>query len=73
MTTPDATGADPRMGARPARHVHSGCKTCHHPKALHSNGATPCTAFACTAGPDGTPCQEYVAAAAAGTSASVPT
>jgi hypothetical protein len=38
-------------GARPAAAALSGCARCHHPRALHSNGASPCRAFACSAGP----------------------
>ncbi len=38
-------------GARPAADASAGCARCHHPLALHSNGASPCKAFACSAGP----------------------
>jgi hypothetical protein len=63
MTNTQPAG-DARLGARPAaENSTGGCGTCGHPYALHSNGKTPCRAFACTAGPDETPCQEYVAPA----------
>jgi hypothetical protein len=39
-----------RLGARPVAGEDSRCK-CRHPLALHSNGKTPCMAFACSAGP----------------------
>jgi hypothetical protein len=39
------------------------CARCRHPYALHSNGTTACRAFACTAGPEGGPCQEFLAQA----------
>lgn len=54
--------ADARLGGRPAATHTSGCGNCGHPYALHSNGTTPCRAFACTAGPDDKPCQEFVPA-----------
>ncbi len=40
-----------------------GCQRpgCGHPESLHRNGTSRCTAFACTAGPDETPCPEYLA------------
>jgi hypothetical protein len=38
-------------GARPAAAASTGCARCHHPYALHSNGTSPCRAFACSAGP----------------------
>jgi hypothetical protein len=43
-------------GARPDPGASTGCARpgCGHPRALHSNGQTPCKAFACSAGP----CQE---------------
>lgn len=51
----------PRVGARPDPRIHGGaCEWCGHPYALHRNGTTECTAFACTAGPDGQPCAGYV-------------
>jgi hypothetical protein len=37
-------------GARPAAAALAGCARCHHPYALHSNGTSPCRAFACSAG-----------------------
>lgn len=40
----------PGLGARPVVKT-PGCAICGHPHALHSNGATECKAFACTAGP----------------------
>lgn len=55
---PGAVG-EPRLGARPVTGAPQGCADCGHPYALHSNGTTPCKAFACTAGPDGSPCQEF--------------
>jgi hypothetical protein len=41
----------------------AGCATpkCGHPLTMHSNGATPCRAAACHAGPGGTPCQQFTA------------
>ena len=38
-------------GARPGHSASSGCARpgCGHPRALHSNGSTPCRAFACSA------------------------
>jgi hypothetical protein len=57
--TGPGAGEEPRLGARPAGGTPPGCAECGHPLALHSNGTTPCKAFACTAGPDGTPCQEF--------------
>lgn len=40
-------------GARPAADASAGCARpgCGHPRALHSNGTSPCKAFACSAGP----------------------
>ena len=38
-------------GARPAADASAGCALCHHPYALHSNGTSPCRAFACSAVP----------------------
>lgn len=55
------TGSRARFGGRPAGAARAGCKSCGHPYALHGNGTTPCKAFACTAGPDGEPCQGFVA------------
>jgi hypothetical protein len=42
-------------GARPAADASAGCARpgCGHPRALHSNGKSPCRAFACSAGPCG--------------------
>ena len=40
-----------RLGARPVAGESSGCGRCGHPLALHSNGKTPCMAFACSGGP----------------------
>jgi hypothetical protein len=42
-------------GGRPAQGASSGCARpgCGHPRALHSNGKSPCRAFACSAGPCG--------------------
>lgn len=57
-----ATGGSDKLGGRPTAEAQSGCGECGHPKALHSNGRTPCKAFSCTAGPDGQPCQGFVAA-----------
>lgn len=57
-----ATGGTDKLGGRPAAEAQSGCSECGHPRALHSNGRTPCRAYACTAGPDGQPCQGFVAA-----------
>jgi hypothetical protein len=37
-------------GARPAAAALAGCARCHHPYALHSNGTSPCRAFACSVG-----------------------
>lgn len=45
------SAVEERMGARPVPGEASGCANCGHPYALHSNGRTPCRAFACTAGP----------------------
>jgi hypothetical protein len=50
MTT-QAAGAEMRLGARPVAGESSGCANCGHPLALHSNGKTPCRAFACSGGP----------------------
>jgi hypothetical protein len=36
-------------GARPGETATAGCARCHHPRALHSNGTSPCKAFACSA------------------------
>jgi hypothetical protein len=49
MTT--AAGTEERMGARPVAGETPGCAGCGHPYALHSNGRTPCRAFACSTGP----------------------
>jgi hypothetical protein len=38
-------------GARPAAAASTGCALCHHPYALHSNGTSPCRAFACSVVP----------------------
>jgi hypothetical protein len=38
-------------GARPAADAPAGCARCHHPFALHSNGVSPCKAFACSVVP----------------------
>lgn len=38
-------------GARPAADASAGCALCHHPRALHSNGKSPCRAFACSVVP----------------------
>jgi len=54
-----ARGEEPRLGARPSGDAQAGCARCGHPFALHSNGTTPCKAFACTAGPDEAPCPEF--------------
>jgi hypothetical protein len=43
----------------------TGCEGCGHPKTLHSNGRTACRAAGCHAGPDGAPCEGYVAPAPA--------
>ena len=59
------TGDIPRLGERPASGSASGCAECGHPFAMHSNGKTPCKAFACTAGPGRGPCQEFTTAAPA--------
>ena len=40
-----------RLGARPVAGESAGCAGCGHPIALHSNGKTPCRAFACSGGP----------------------
>lgn len=48
-----------RLGARVTAAEPSGCGTCGHPFTLHSNGRTACKAAACTAGPDGIPCQSF--------------
>ena len=48
-----------RLGGRPAAEARSGCASCGHPFALHSNGETPCRAFACTKGHNGQPCQAF--------------
>lgn len=48
-----------RLGARVTAAASSGCASCGHPLTLHSNGKTACRAAACTAGPDGGPCQGF--------------
>lgn len=58
-------GETARIGERPARGSASGCATCGHPYAMHSNGKTSCRAFACTAGPGHAPCPEFAVAAPA--------
>ena len=37
------------------------CANCRHPRPLHSNGTSGCKARGCHAGPDRTPCTEFVA------------
>lgn len=51
MTHTGQPAADTRLGGRPAAGSVPGCADCHHPLALHGNGATACRAWACTAGP----------------------
>jgi hypothetical protein len=64
MTQESAVATLPgRIGARPHAHADGACAACGHPRALHSNGDTPCKAFACHSGTDGGPCQQYRAAA----------
>jgi hypothetical protein len=62
MTITGQPAGEARLEHRHGDHA-TGCGGCGHPFALHSNGKTECKAFACTAGPDDGPCQEFVAAA----------
>jgi hypothetical protein len=46
------------------------CANCRHPRPLHSNGTSGCKARGCHAGPDQTPCTEFVPEAARETDSS---
>jgi hypothetical protein len=37
------------------------CARCRHPWPLHENGAAPCRARGCHAGPDAAPCPRWLA------------
>lgn len=36
------------------------CAACRHPKPLHGNGKTACSAKGCHSGPEGAPCAGFV-------------
>lgn len=59
MDTDGGTAVASKTGGRPTAAAETGCGACGHPFALHSNGTTPCRAYACTAGTGGKPCAEF--------------